>query len=139
MIKKIIISNCFLAISFISFAQEHVPGRMNTYSDQGPTYGLTKENLFVGGNIAFGYNGWDFNAGVSPEIGYSLASWFDAGVLVNLNYSSERADPYFIYNNNIRQRSFNYGGGAFARIYPVSFYFFNWSRNITGLHTMQKI
>jgi hypothetical protein len=122
--KKIVSSIYFLAISFFSFAQEHVPSRMNTYSDQGPTYGFTKENMFVGGNVALGYNGWDFNAGVSPEVGWTLARWFDGGVLVNLNYSSERADPYGVYNDNTRYRSFNYGVGAFGRIYPVDFLFF---------------
>jgi hypothetical protein len=124
MSKKIIFSASFLVIGFFSFAQQHDPGRMNTYSDEAPTYGLTKENMFVGGSLSLGYDGWDFNAGITPEVGYTLARWFDAGVLVNLNYTSERADPEFIYNNNIRQRSFNYGVGAFGRIYPVDFLFF---------------
>jgi hypothetical protein len=114
----------FLVASFFSFAQQHDPGRMNTYSDEAPSYGLTKENMFVGGSLSLGYDGWDFNAGITPEVGYTLARWFDAGVLVNLNYTSERADPEFIYNSNIRQRSFNYGVGAFGRIYPVDFLFF---------------
>ena len=124
MIKKIVVSICVLAISFFSFAQDHSPNRMNTYSDEGPTYGFTKENIFVGGSVALGYNGWDFNAGISPEVGWTLAKWFDAGALINLNYSSERADPTGYYNSDIRYRSFNYGIGAFARIYPVNFLFF---------------
>src|ERR1700691_2026110 len=121
MIKRINTSILFLAVGLGCFAQDHNPGRMNTYSDEEPTYGFTKENLFVGGSLALGYDGWDFNVGVTPEVGYTLAKWFDAGALVNLNYSSERADPLFIYNNNVRQRSFNYGIGAFGRIYPVNF------------------
>lgn len=123
MIKKIMFSVGFFVTSFFSFAQRD-PGRMNTYSDQAPTYGFTKENMFVGGNLALGYNGWDFNAGISPEVGWTLAKWFDAGVLVNLNYSSERADPELFYNLDTRYRSFNYGIGAFGRIYPVDFLFF---------------
>ena len=114
----------FLVIGFLSFAQ-HDPGRMNTYSDEAPTYGFTKENVFAGGSLALGYNGWDFNAGISPEVGWTLAKWFDAGVLVNLNYSSERADPTGFYNPDTRYRSFNYGVGAFARIYPVDFFIFS--------------
>src|SRR5580698_8678121 len=106
MIKKIMFSVGFFVTSFFSFAQRD-PGRMNTYSDQAPTYGFTKENMFVGGNLALGYNGWDFNAGISPEVGWTLAKWFDAGVLVNLNYSSERADPELFYNLDTRYRSFN--------------------------------
>jgi hypothetical protein len=125
MIKKIIICGiCLLAIGLVSYSQGHNPGRMNTYSDETPTYGLSKENLFAGGSLSLGYDGWDFNAGISPEVGYTLSRWFDAGLLLNLNYSSERADPYFIYNNDIRQRSFNYGIGAFGRLYPVNFLFF---------------
>ncbi|HEX4372164.1 MAG TPA: hypothetical protein VHZ50_02565 [Puia sp.] len=124
MIKKIMFGVSFLVAGFFSFAQQHDPGRMNTYSDEAPTYGFTKENMFVGGNLALGYNGWDFNAGISPEVGWTLAKWFDAGLLINLNYSSERADPTGYYNSDIRYRSFNYGVGAFARIYPVDFLFF---------------
>jgi len=124
MIKKVLFGICFLTTGIIAFAQDHMPNRVNTYSDEAPTYGFTKENMFVGGSLALGYNGWDFNAGISPEIGWTLTQWFDAGILLNLNYSSERADPDFFYNNNIRQRSFNYGIGAFGRIYPVNFLFF---------------
>src|SRR5579863_4245565 len=124
MAKKIVFSVGFLVMGFFSLAQQHNPGRLNTYSDEAPTYGLTKENMFVGGSLALGYDGWDFNAGISPEVGYTLARWFDAGVLVNLNYTSERADPTGFFNNDIRYRTFNYGVGAFARIYPVDFLFF---------------
>jgi hypothetical protein len=124
MIKKIMFGVSFLVAGLFSFAQQHDPGRMNTYSDEAPTYGFTKENMFIGGNLALGYNGWDFNAGISPEVGWTLAKWFDAGLLINLNYSSERADPTGYYNSDIRYRSFNYGVGAFARIYPVDFLFF---------------
>jgi hypothetical protein len=124
MIRKIVFSVCMLATGFIGFAQQHNPGRMNTYSDEAPTYGFTKENMFVGGSLALGYNGWDFNAGITPEVGYTLSKWFDAGLLVNLNYSSERADVEGIYNDDTRYRSFNYGVGAFGRIFPVDFLFF---------------
>ncbi|HSZ87584.1 MAG TPA: hypothetical protein VK787_16240, partial [Puia sp.] len=65
MIKKIMFGISFLVIGFFGFAQ-HDPGRINTYSDEAPTYGLTKENMFVGGSLGLGYNGWDFNAGISP-------------------------------------------------------------------------
>ena len=88
-----------------------------TYGD-----GFKKEHVFIGGNVGLGFDSYSFNAGISPEIGYSVASWLDAGVLVNLNYTSVRADPY--YNDNYRQRSFNYGTGVFLRAYPLPFLFF---------------
>jgi hypothetical protein len=136
MIKKVSISICLLTIGVLSFAQEHVPNRVNTYSDEAPTYGFTKENIFVGGSLALGYNGWDFNAGISPEVGWTLARWLDAGLLVNFNYSSERADPEGIINYDTRYRAYNYGLGGFARIYPVNFYSSNWSRSIIGTITI---
>src|SRR5580704_17748380 len=124
MIKKVSISICLLTIGVLSFAQEHVPNRVNTYSDEAPTYGFTKENIFVGGSLALGYNGWDFNAGISPAVGWTLARWLDAGLLANFNYRSERADPEGIINYDTRYRAYNYGLGGFARIYPVNFLFF---------------
>ncbi|MDE3236636.1 MAG: hypothetical protein KGO81_11825 [Bacteroidota bacterium] len=83
--------------------------------------GFKKEHVFVGGSLALGLSNYTFNLGGTPEIGYSISKWLDAGLAVNLNYQSVRADPY--YNNNVRQRSFNYGGGPFVRLYPVNFLF----------------
>jgi len=104
------------------FAQQHMPNRMNTYSDEGQGTGFLKENLFIGGSLSLVYSSYDFNVGANPEIGYSLNKWLDAGVVVNLNYNSERADPNF--NDNIRYRSFNYGAGLFGRVWPLPFLFF---------------
>ncbi|MEP7279141.1 MAG: autotransporter outer membrane beta-barrel domain-containing protein [Bacteroidota bacterium] len=136
MIKKIILAMAILAMGYGAVAQRYYregererrdvrEGDDQTYGD-----GFKREHLFIGGNIGLGYDSYSFNAGLSPEIGYSVASWLDLGALVNLNYTSIRADYY--YNNNIRQRSFNYGVGAFARIYPLPFLFlqagpeYNW-------------
>jgi hypothetical protein len=138
MIKKFFFGACFLAAGFSGFTQQHNPGPMNTYSDESPAYGLKKENLFLGGNVSLGYDGWDFNAGVSPEIGYTMARWFDAGVLVNLNYNSERADPYGQFNDDVRTRSFNYGIGAFGRFYPVDFLFFQLQPEYNWIAYSQK-
>ena len=55
MSKKIMFAVSFLVAGFFSFAQQHDPGRMNTYSDEAPTYGFTKENMFVGGSLSLGY------------------------------------------------------------------------------------
>src|SRR5882757_613530 len=98
MIKKIVFAGCLLMAAFGGFAQERMPKRVYTYSDAGATNGFSKENLFLGGSLALGFGSYNFNVGASPEIGYSLNSWLDAGVVVNFNYNSVRADPYYTYN-----------------------------------------
>ena len=124
MIKKVVIAAVSLLIAFDGYSQRRLPDRPSTYSDEGPPTGFKKENLFLGGSLSVGFSGYDFNIGSSPEIGYSLNRFLDAGLIVNLNYSSERADPTGYYNPNTRSRAFNYGGGAFARLYPLPFLFF---------------
>jgi hypothetical protein len=99
------------------FAQRTPP----TYvSDEG-SEGFKKENIFFGGGITLGFASNTFQIGANPEIGYSVAQWLDAGLGFNLNYASQRADPY--YNGNVRYRNFNYGGGPFVRLYPIRFIF----------------
>lgn len=122
MLKKILFAGCCLIAALGAGAQERMPQRVYTYSDTANGGGLQKENLFLGGSLALGLGSYQFNVGVSPEMGYSLNNWLDAGVVVNFNYNSVRADPY--YDNNIRYRTFNYGGGVFGRAYPLPFLFF---------------
>lgn len=138
MIKRIVFAGFLLTAVLGGFAQERMPQRVYTYSDEGAEKGFSKNNLFLGGSLALGFGSYSFNVGVSPEIGYSLTNWLDAGVVVNFNYNSIRADPY--YNNNIRTHTFNYGGGVFARAYPLPFLFltaqpeFNWvSQNLKDM------
>ena len=57
--------------------------------------------------------------GASPVLGYSLANWIDAGLVVNYNYTSYRDVNTF--DDRLRQTL--YGGGAFTRLYPVRFLF----------------
>jgi len=122
--KKLIFASVLLIIFSGAMAQ-HYRNRPNTYTDEAPNSdGFRKENLFIGGSLNLGYSGLDFNVGGSPEIGYSLTKWLDAGVLINVDYSSEMADPNYYYNPDTRQRSFTYGTGVFARLYPIRFLFF---------------
>ena len=139
MIKKAVIAACLLIAAMGGFAQEHMPQRVNTYSDEEPATGFKKENLFAGGSLALGLGSYEFNVGASPEIGYSLNHWLDAGLVVNFNYNSIRADPY--YDDNFRYHIFNYGGGLFARAYVLPFLFFtaqpefNWiSENVKDMN-----
>jgi hypothetical protein len=130
MIKKVVVLGCLFIASIGAFAQERMPQRVNTYSDEGTGTGFKKENLFLGGSLALGIGSYNFNVGASPEIGYSLNNWLDAGLVVNFNYNSERADQY--YNGNVRTRTFNYGAGLFGRAYVLPFLFltaqpeYNW-------------
>lgn len=79
-----------------------------------------KENLFTGGSISLAFYNSTFLIGASPVIGYSLADWVDAGVVVNYNYTSYR-DFNGIFNDKLRQTV--YGGGGFLKLYPVKFLF----------------
>lgn len=130
MIKKLVFAGFLLTAALGSFAQERNPQRVYTYSDEGAEGGFTKNNLFLGGSLALGFGSYSFNVGVSPEIGYSLNNWLDAGVVVNFNYNSIRADPY--YTQNVRYHTFNYGAGVFGRAYVLPFLFltaqpeYNW-------------
>jgi hypothetical protein len=130
MIKKIIFAGLLLTGGLSVMAQERMPQRTYTYSDEGAEGGFSKNNLFLGGSLALGLGSYNFNIGASPEIGYSLNNWLDAGVVVNFNYNSIRADPY--YTGNIRYHTFNYGGGLFGRAYVLPFLFltaqpeYNW-------------
>lgn len=131
--KKFVIACCCLVIFSANSWAQHRPPQINTYSDEGVDEGkgFKKDHLFIGGSLNLGFSGYVFNVGGAPEVGYSFNKWFDAGVLVNFNYTSERADPD--YNGNIRTRYYNYGVGAFGRFYPLPFLFlqaepeYNWT------------
>lgn len=136
---KLFILSCII-ISSVS-AQRNIPP---TYTVPVPEKkGFNINKMFIGGSLALGFSSYSFNIGGTPEIGYSLTNWLDAGLAINLNYNSMRADPY--YNNNIRQRSFNYGGGPFVRVYPMPFLFLqgqletNWIKyNYLNVNTNQS-
>jgi hypothetical protein len=114
-------------------AQEQMPKRTYTYSDEGPETGFKKQNLFLGGSLGLGFGSYNFNIGVNPELGYSLNKWLDVGAVVNFNYNSMRADQNYMYNANISSKQFTYGGGVFGRAYVLPFLFltaqpeFNWT------------
>ena len=81
--------------------------------------GFKKENLFTGGSISLSFFNNSFLVGINPVFGYSLTKWADAGIVINYNYTSYRDYPYF--NDRLRQTI--YGGGVFAKLYPVRFIF----------------
>ncbi len=80
--------------------------------------GFRKDYLFSGGNINLSFFNGVTVLGASPQLGYSVAKWLDAGVIFGYTYSSER-DVYT--NDKFRQKII--GPGSFARVFPVNFLF----------------
>ncbi len=121
--KKAVMMLCAVSMAYTSFAQREEQTETKKVS-------FRKDNIFVGGGIGLGIGGWSggFNIGANPEVGYTVAKWLDAGISTNINYSSFRAEV----NNGIRQRTTNYGGGVFVRLYPFKGFFlqalpeYNW-------------
>lgn len=95
-----------ISLTVSSFAQEE---------EEEKSHKFRRDNIFIGGAVGLGLSNGGFSAGVNPEIGYSIASWLDAGISTNFNYNTFSAE----FNNGYRQRSFNYGVGMFARVFPV--------------------
>ena len=130
--KKIYVLVAALIACISSFSQEQNNDRNN--SDYGELEGgFKQENIFVGGSLDAGFGAGQLTIGGSPEIGYSFNKWFDAGLGLNIIYSSIASNTY--YNpSDTKLRQLNYGGGPFIRIYPVSFLFLqgqfeeNWTK-----------
>lgn len=81
--------------------------------------GFKKENLFTGGSLNIGFSSYNTSLGIAPQLGYSLTNWADVGIVLNLNYTSQR--DYQVYEDKLRQTV--YGPGAFVRLFPVRFLF----------------
>ncbi|MDB5229551.1 MAG: hypothetical protein JWN76_356 [Chitinophagaceae bacterium] len=107
--KKLLAALLLIICSAVNAQQEQLPAER----------GFKKENVFAGGMITLGASSGTFLIGAIPEIGYSVTPWFDAGVQTNLSYQTMSAR----YFNGYRQRNFNYGAGAFVRLYPLNFIF----------------
>lgn len=80
--------------------------------------GFKKEKLFTGGSANAGFANGTTMLGITPQLGYSLTDWADAGITLNVNYISQR-DFY----SPAKYRQTIYGPGAFVRLFPVDFLF----------------
>ncbi|MEO7394509.1 MAG: hypothetical protein ABIU11_06155 [Chitinophagaceae bacterium] len=109
---KKIITLLFLALCINSFAQD-------TDETKEEAKGFKKEKLFTGGSVNAGFSSQSTILGITPQFGYSLTNWADAGITFNLNYTSVR--DYQDYGDKLRQTI--YGPGAFIRLFPVKFLF----------------
>jgi len=105
----------FLVLTLHSFAQSE----KSEGEEKSKSKGFKKEKLFTGGSVAAGFSTYSTVLGVAPQFGYSLTNWADAGIVFNLNYSSQR--DYINYGDKLRQTV--YGPGAFVRLFPVNFLF----------------
>ena len=91
----------------------------STDENKGEKKGFKKEKLFTGGSANMGFSSYYTSLGITPQFGYSLTNWADAGITFNLNYTSQR--DYQVYGDKMRQTV--YGPGAFVRLFPVNFLF----------------
>lgn len=81
--------------------------------------GFQKDKLFTGGSVNVNFSSGTTMLGITPQLGYSLTNWADAGINFNLNYISQRDNNE--YGDKLRQTT--YGPGAFVRLFPVNFIF----------------
>jgi len=109
--KKIIVSFLFALVTFSCFAQDEPEEKDN--KDRG----FKKENLFTGGTLNLSFSNYGSVLGASPQLGYSVANWLDAGIIMGFTYSSQRD----IYDTKYRQTLIT--PGAFARLFPFDFLF----------------
>jgi hypothetical protein len=119
--KKIYVLAACLLLAVASFSQEENSDLKS--GDYGELKGgFKQENIFLGGSLNAGFGSGQFTIGGSPEIGYSFNRFFDAGLGLNIIYTSIASNT--IYNqSNTKLRQLNYGGGPFVRIYPLNFLF----------------
>lgn len=125
-VKKAAMLVLLSVVTFSSFSQNYNSQDDNT-TDEGNGK-FRRDNIYIGSSLGLGFSSGGFSVGANPEIGYSVANWLDAGISTNLNYVSFKPQ----YNFGVRQRSFNYGGGVYLRLYPVRNFFlqvlpeYNW-------------
>ena len=108
-----------LVVILFAFASYHAFAQSGEEKKEEKKGGFKKEKLFTGGSATLGFSSYSTVLGITPQLGYSLTNWADAGITFNLNYTSQR--DYQEYGDKLRQTV--YGPGAFVRIFPVNFLF----------------
>jgi hypothetical protein len=79
--------------------------------------GFKKDMLFTGGNLNIGFFNGVTVLGATPQLGYSVTEWLDAGISLGYTYTSQSVSMDY----KVRQTII--GPGAFARIFPIQFLF----------------
>lgn len=98
-----------------------------------PKAGFQKQKLFSGGSANLGFSSGSTMLGITPQLGYSLTNWLDAGINFNINYLSQRD-----YYNGDKYRQTTFGPGAFMRLFPVNFLFASAQYEYNSMH-LKKI
>lgn len=135
--KKLIFLIGMLSLVSVAFAQEE---------DKEDTKGkFNINNIYVGGGINLGGGNRSFAVGLLPEVGYSVTKWLDAGLSFNVNYQTQKIEDFYTGAVYAKYRAFNYGGGAFLRVWPISVIHvtvqpeYNWIKATTiDVYTSQK-
>ncbi|MES2850832.1 MAG: hypothetical protein V4685_17360 [Bacteroidota bacterium] len=116
--KRIVLIFLAATFSLNSFAQEkEVIFSSSDREDDSEKKGFRKEMLFTGGNINLSFSNYGFVVGATPQLGYSVTSWLDAGILFGFTYSNQRDDA----NTKYKQTFFT--PGAFVRLFPINGFF----------------
>jgi len=108
-----------LFVILLAVASYHAFAQSGEEKKEEKKGGFKKEKLFTGGSATVGFSSYSTVLGITPQFGYSLTNWADAGITFNLNYTSQR--DYQNYGDKLRQTV--YGPGAFVRLFPVNFLF----------------
>lgn len=98
-------------------------------NNQETPHGFQPEKLFTGGSANIGFATGSTSLGITPQIGYSITNWLDAGINFNLNYLSLK---YYVTQDKVRQTT--YGPGAFVRLFPVNFLFATGQFEYNSIH-----
>lgn len=106
-------------VVLMAFSSFHSFAQLDEQKKEEKKGGFKKEKLFTGGSATAGLSSYSTILGITPQLGYSLTNWADAGITFNLNYTSQR--DYQDYGDKLRQTV--YGPGAFVRLFPVNFLF----------------
>ena len=110
--KQILLIAMLICSSLFVFAQTEPASE-----DEVKTGGFKPELLFTGGSLNIGYFNGVTSLGATPQLGYSVTGWLDAGIVFGYTYTSQRDD----FGNKYRQTII--GPGAFVRLFPVNFLF----------------
>jgi len=108
-----------LFVILLAVASYHAFAQSGEEKKEEKKGGFKKEKLFTGGSATVGFSSYSTVLGITPQFGYTLTNWADAGITFNLNYTSQR--DYQNYGDKLRQTV--YGPGAFVRLFPVNFLF----------------
>lgn len=112
--KQLFVAALFMVSALTTFAQDEEPAKEK---DEEEKHGFKKENLFTGGNLNLSFFNGVTVLGATPQLGYSVAKWLDAGIVFGYTYISQRDEV----DNKYRQSII--GPGVFTRIFPVDFLF----------------